>query len=247
VPDIGDSLKTARARLGWSREALAFHSGVSWSAIAQIESGRRKDIRVSSLMALATALGVSIDYLVGTAGRQPPLLEHRVLPYSSDEEFVAGALPFLVDGVDRSQCVLAVISVGKRELLREQLGDRAEFIDFADWANNYRTPTAALDHYRGYVAQNCERGGSWIRVLGEAGWSGQNKADIDAWTRYESMVNLVLAPFPATFMCTYDEHAFSAEILAEAHTTHRTVVHGSDVTVSATYREPRELLLDAHN
>ena len=54
---IGESLKAARERLGWSREALAYHSGVSWSAIAQIESGRRKDVRLSSLSALAEALG----------------------------------------------------------------------------------------------------------------------------------------------------------------------------------------------
>jgi transcriptional regulator with XRE-family HTH domain len=243
APDIADSLKTARARLGWSREALAFHSGVSWSAIAQIESGRRKDIRVSSLLALATALGVSVDYLVGTAGRAPQLLEHRLLAYSSDAEFVAGALPFLTEGIEQSHCVLAVISEAKSELLRDELGDKADVIDFSEWANNYRTPAAALDHYRDYLAKNCERGGAWVRVLGEAGWSSQNTTDIAAWTRYESLVNLVLAPFPATFMCTYDENAFPAEVLAEAHTTHGTIAHGSDVAVSATYREPRDLLL----
>ena len=55
---LGESLKAARARAGWSREALAYHSGVSWSAIAQIESGRRNDVRLSSLSALAEALGV---------------------------------------------------------------------------------------------------------------------------------------------------------------------------------------------
>ena len=35
---IGHSLRAARARAGFTREALAYHSGVSWSAIAQIES-----------------------------------------------------------------------------------------------------------------------------------------------------------------------------------------------------------------
>ena len=54
---IAATLKTARDRLGWSREALAYHSGVSWSAISQIESGRRKDVRLTSLSALADALG----------------------------------------------------------------------------------------------------------------------------------------------------------------------------------------------
>src|SRR5204862_5431527 len=99
---IGESLKADRARLGWSREALAFHSGVSWSAIAQIESGRRKDVRLSSLSALAEALNVSVDYLIGsTSATSLELLEHRILAYGSDDEFVSAATPFLAEGIER--------------------------------------------------------------------------------------------------------------------------------------------------
>src|ERR1700761_4783343 len=61
---IGSRLRAARERLGLSREALAFHAGISWSAIAQVESGRRSQLRPSTLLALATALGLTIDYLV---------------------------------------------------------------------------------------------------------------------------------------------------------------------------------------
>src|ERR1700688_4806451 len=100
---IGESLRTARERVGWRREALAYHSGGSWSAIAQIESGRRKDVRLSSLSALADALGVSVDYLIGTtATLRSRMLEHRVLLYASDEEFLAAAIPFVAEGVERS-------------------------------------------------------------------------------------------------------------------------------------------------
>src|SRR3977135_4205548 len=87
LSEIGTSLRAARERVGMTREALAYHSGVSWAAIAQIESGRRKDVRLSSLTALADALGVSVDYLLGkTATFTPQLFEHRVLTYGSDQE-----------------------------------------------------------------------------------------------------------------------------------------------------------------
>ena len=120
---LGNSLRTGRARLGWSREALAYHSGVSWSAIAQIESGRRSDVRLSSLSALAGALGVSVDYLIGTATTlSPRLFEHRVLTYGSDHEYLEGAIPFLAEGVEQAHCLLAVAAAGKTELLREALG-----------------------------------------------------------------------------------------------------------------------------
>src|SRR5687767_9695620 len=97
---IADTLKVARGRLGWSRETLAHHSGVSWSAIAQIETGRRKDVRLSSLAALADALGVSVDYLIGTAAATTPQpFDHRLLMYRSDEDFLAGAIPFFSEGM----------------------------------------------------------------------------------------------------------------------------------------------------
>ncbi len=106
---IGDSLRAARMRLGWSRETLAHHSGVSWSAIAQIESGRRKDVRLSSLSALADALGVSVDHLIGTAAATAPQpFDHRLLTYGSDEDFLAAAIPFLAEGMERSESLLAV-------------------------------------------------------------------------------------------------------------------------------------------
>src|ERR1700724_3000303 len=113
---IGEALKASRARLGWSREALAYHSGVSWSAIAQIESGRRKDVRLSSLSALAGALGVSVDYLIGTAATiTPNLLEHRALTYGSDEEFLTGTIPFLNEGIESSHCLLSVTTQARIE------------------------------------------------------------------------------------------------------------------------------------
>ena len=119
---IGESLKTARARLGWSREALAFNSGVSWSAIAQIESGRRKDVRLSSLSALANALGVSIDYLAGsTAALSPHLFEHRLLAYGSDEEYVESTVPYLTEGLEQSHAALVVAAPPQIALLREAL------------------------------------------------------------------------------------------------------------------------------
>src|SRR3984893_14435690 len=130
---IGEALKASRARLGWSREALAYHSGVSWSAIAQIESGRRKDVRLSSLSALADALGVSVDYLIGTAAvTTPRLLEHRVLAFESDEAFLASAIPYLAEGIEQSHRLLAVTTEALAGLLRDGLDDLSEHVEFAD-------------------------------------------------------------------------------------------------------------------
>ncbi|HEX6493629.1 MAG TPA: helix-turn-helix domain-containing protein, partial [Candidatus Dormibacteraeota bacterium] len=126
---IATSLRAARERRGWSREALAYHAGVSWSAVAQIESGRRQDVRLSSLAALAAALGVSVDHLIdGGARPVGPLLSHRVLFHATAEEFLAGTLPYLRAGVERGEPVLAVASAARIGLLREGLGADAAHV-----------------------------------------------------------------------------------------------------------------------
>jgi transcriptional regulator with XRE-family HTH domain len=240
---IGAFLKAARTRAGWSREALAYHSGVSWSAIAQIESGRRKDIRLSSLSALATALNVSVDYLIGTTAPSRSLFEHRVLTYGSDDAFVAAAIRFLAEGIEQSQSLLAVTTASKMGLLRDVLGDGSKQVEFADWTDWYRSPQEALSRYDAFMTDKREAGVPWVRVLGEAAWSGQTDAEVAAWTRYESMVNLAFASSPATILCTYDERSFPADVIADACRTHPHVVHGTHTTASDSYRKPEDFLV----
>jgi transcriptional regulator with XRE-family HTH domain len=242
---IGESLKAARERLGWSREALAYHSGVSWSAIAQIESGRRKDVRLSSLSALAEALAVSVDYLIGAPSTiAPQLLEHRVLPYGSDEEFLEAAVPFLSQGVARSHGVLAVTTQARIGLLRDSLNDPSGQVEFADSVDWYRSPGAALRSYGVFVKQKFDAGASWMSIVGEPVWVGRPAAETHAWTRYESMINLAFASSPATILCPYDTRAVSASVVADAYRTHPQITQGTNEVASHTYREPADFLLD---
>src|SRR5437763_2381300 len=76
---IATRLRDARRQRGWSRETLAHHSGISWAAIAQIESGRRPDPRVSSVARLAAALDISIDELVRGKPAERHELQHSAL------------------------------------------------------------------------------------------------------------------------------------------------------------------------
>jgi transcriptional regulator with XRE-family HTH domain len=223
---------------------LAHHAGLSSAAIAQIESGRRQDVRLGTLVALASALGVSVDYLVGsTATVVPTLLEHRVLIYDSDAEYVASAVPFLVDGITRNDCVAVVAGDWQTRVLRDALGVEAARVEFYDSAEWYVLPAGALDRYRSFVKQRFELGAQWIRIIGEPVWAGRSQVEVARWTRYESMLNLSLASAPATIMCPYDARCVSGEILAGAYHTHPEVSEGDQVSASVGYREPQDLLL----
>jgi transcriptional regulator with XRE-family HTH domain len=244
---IAGSLRSARERAGWSREALAYHSGLSGAAIAQIESGRRQDARLATLVALAGALGVSVDYLVGgPAAVGPNLLEHRGLIYESDADYLASTVPFFLEGITRNESVLAVTADRQSRLLRDALGDDAARVEFHDSAEWYRSPTGALGKYRSFVKERFERGARWIRIIGEPVWAGRSEDEIAEWTRYESLINLSLASAPATIVCPYDARSVSEGILAGARHTHPEVAEADDVSTSAAYREPEDFLLASH-
>jgi transcriptional regulator with XRE-family HTH domain len=246
TPRISGSLRAARERLGWSREGLAFHSGVSWSAIAQIESGRRQNVRLSTLSALADALGVSVDYLIDTTtvAIPPRLLGHRVLTYGSDDEYLEAAIPFLSEGIERSDSLLVVTTEARIELLRDTLDDRAAHVEFAVSAGWLLSPIVALNGYRAFIREKVERGAPWIRIWGEPIWAGRSVAEVTAWTRFESLFNLAFASSPASVVCPYDSRSLPEEIVVDARRTHPEVVRGSDATASPTYREPEDFLLD---
>jgi transcriptional regulator with XRE-family HTH domain len=245
ISRIGQTLKAARTHVGWSREALAYHSGVSWSAISQIESGRRKDVRLSSLSALAYALDVSVDYLVGTATAiTPQLLEHRALAYESDEEFLEAAVPFLNEGIERSHGLLAVTTPMQIALLRDALEERSKHVEFVDSTDWYSSPNDALDRYREFVKEKFDTGAAWIRIVSEPVWAGRSNAEIAAWTRYESMINLSFASSPATIVCPYDVRSLPEEVVADARRTHPKMTHGSDASTSSAYQDAEHFLME---
>jgi transcriptional regulator with XRE-family HTH domain len=62
---IGRRLKVLREIAGMSQQSLAVSAGLSVSLVSQIERRSRVDPRMSTITALARALGVSLDELVG--------------------------------------------------------------------------------------------------------------------------------------------------------------------------------------
>ena len=208
---IGSRLRAARERHGWSREALAFRSGISWSAIAQVESGRRTNLRPSTLAALAAPLGLTIDYLVNGRPSQVPMLRHSAFRYSTDDEFQATVAAFLSDGADRSEALLAVTSKRNIELLRDKLGRDSRKVKFVESSEWLTTQDAALAEVAGFCDAKLKRGVPWVRYVVEPVRDGRSDADVQLWTRFESMLNVLFRDFPLTLVCPYDERSVPPE------------------------------------
>ena len=62
-PSLGGKVRALREALGLSQQALAVRAGLSLLQVAQLERGRKRDPRLSTLRALAGALGVDLNAL----------------------------------------------------------------------------------------------------------------------------------------------------------------------------------------
>jgi transcriptional regulator with XRE-family HTH domain len=235
---IGSRVRAARERLGWTREALAFHAGLSWSEIAQVESGRRTNVRPGTLAALSRPLGVSIDYLVHGSQSPMTMLDHSGFLYRTEDQFRTTMGSFLAEGVERSEAVLAVTTLPNIELLREHLGEYARSVEFVDSSGFLSTPNAALEAFRAFSEAKLARGAIWVRILGEPRWAERSDAEVRLWTRFESLFNLVFGASPMTVACPYDERSVAPEILRQAHLTHPHMLGERGITESPDYTDP---------
>jgi transcriptional regulator with XRE-family HTH domain len=67
-----DRLRRLRLAAHMTQQQLAMAAGVAVSAVAQMESGRIGDPKLSTLKALARALGVGIQELAENGDEPPP-------------------------------------------------------------------------------------------------------------------------------------------------------------------------------
>jgi transcriptional regulator with XRE-family HTH domain len=243
VGGIGPRVRAARERLGWTREALAFHADVSWSAISQVEAGRRTNLRPSTLAALSRALGISIDYLVGGGLGSATMLEHSAFRYCADDQFQATMGAFLAEGIERSEAMLAVTTAPNIELLREHLGKDARNVEFIEASGFYSTPGAALEAFGAFSEAQLGRGAAWVRIVGEPVWTGRSEDEVRLWTRYESLFNLVFAATPLSVVCPYDERLLTPEVVMQAHVTHPFMVGQEGLLPCPEYTEPGRFAL----
>lgn len=219
---VAAAVCAARKRCGWSRETLAHESGLSFAAITQIETGRRTDVRVSSLLALADALGVSVDYLV-RAEVATSLLDHRAHVYDSPEQLVQLAERVTHAGLDAGNAVLVVAPKPALAAIRAALGSDAKRVSFGESTDWYTTPAQTTQRYAAFARDARNGGAHWVDILGEPVWTGRSASETQTWTKYESLLNVVFAPWPVTVGCLYNGATVPRQVRASVERTHPSV------------------------
>jgi AcrR family transcriptional regulator len=169
-------------------------------------------------------------------------LTHEALVYSSDEEFLARAVPFLREGIAGGQPTIAAVMPEKFAVLCAALGPDAERLAFLDATTHYSRPSHALAEYRQRLDQELASPDvELVRVVGELPF-GPTKEEDEAWIRYEAVINEAWADYPVWVICGYDTRVLPDHLIAGARHTHPLVSSGDEPGSSAVYMETAEFL-----
>lgn len=67
---LGQRIRTLREQKGWSVRELSRRANVRQATLSEVENGKRRDMTTETAKRIALALGVGVDFLIGTWERE---------------------------------------------------------------------------------------------------------------------------------------------------------------------------------
>ena len=162
---------------------------------------------------------------------------HRALLYGSEQEFLAGTVGFIRDGLECGDPVRIVTTQRNTAWLQAALGTDARQVAFGDtgqWCGHPVRALAALHR----AVQAASRDGHRLRMVGERLWTARAAQERMEWSRHESLVNAVLRSGDAALVCSYDTQVVDPDVVANVGRTHPELVVNGESRPSPGYTDP---------
>jgi anti-sigma regulatory factor (Ser/Thr protein kinase) len=144
---------------------------------------------------------------------------HEAFFYAGEEEFLAGTVPYLEEGISAGETVLAVLPEPQLRLVREALGSAAERVEFWRMEDIGRNPARLISAWQDFLRTRDP--GKGVRGLGEPISPGCSAAEMEECELHELLFNLAFADERSlTVMCPYDTSLLEREALTGAERSH---------------------------
>jgi len=164
-------------------------------------------------------------------------MTHQALLYGSREEFLAGTIPFIREGLVHGDPIRVATTDRNSDWLRAALGADAQRVEFCPSTQCYRHPAQALASTH-RSARTASTDGHRLRIVGEPLWTVRSAPETKEWNRYESLVNAVLVEANVALLCTYDIHVVDQDVMTQVARTHPELVVGGESRPSPGYADP---------
>jgi len=123
---VGERIRARRTELGWTQEQLAKESGLSKGFLSDLEAGKRS-VGADSLLAIATALGVSMDHLMKSRVSQP----------QQGEVNIPASLSQLARALNLTFAQTLLLLDLQRQIIAHRSRSKSDDLEKVDWKRFY--------------------------------------------------------------------------------------------------------------
>ena len=164
---------------------------------------------------------------------------HPALFYEGPEGYLAGTVPFVLDGLAAGEPVAVAVPGSRLQLLRDALGEKAAEVKMLDMTVAGRNPGRIIAEVLRAAAD--PHPGVRVRIIGEPIWPGRSAVEYPACVQHEALINLAFVGRAVTILCPYDIAALPPVAIADALATHPEIVEAGH-TWSSQYFAPERII-----
>ncbi len=161
------------------------------------------------------------------------MFHHEALLYDGPDDLLAGAVPYIREGLERDEPVLVAVDAEKIAALSDALGPSE--VTFVDMRELGRNPARIIPAWQDFRARH----DGPIRGIGEPIWPGRGAAELVECQLHEALLNLAFdGAEDFSLLCPYDTSGLDEGVVHEACAGHPHV----NAAPSAAYRARERLL-----
>jgi anti-sigma regulatory factor (Ser/Thr protein kinase) len=170
-----------------------------------------------------------------TAAVRADRFEHEALFYRGDEDFLAGLMPFIRDGLDRDEDVVVAEPLPRLDQLRDALGSDADTVEFLDMAQVGVNPGRIIGIWADRL-DGATRAGRRLRGVGEPAYPGRRPAEFVECALHELLLNHAFDDGPGwRLLCPYDRGHLPRAVTQAAQRTHPVIATSDSRSPSSAY------------
>ena len=148
------------------------------------------------------------------AGTAEQAFVHPALFYQGPWEYLAGTVPFIMEGLAAGAPVAVAVPEPRLGLLREALGEHAERIQLLDMGVAGRNPGRIIAEVLRATAD--AHPDEHVRIIGEPIWPGRSDTEYPACAQHEALINLAFTGRRVSILCPYDVAGLDPLVVADA-------------------------------
>ncbi|EEP74746.1 transcriptional regulator [Micromonospora sp. ATCC 39149] len=161
---------------------------------------------------------------------------HPALLYCDDDEYLAGTVPYIREGLAAGEPVAVAVPADNLALIRDALGADAERVLLRDMMVAGRNPGRIIPTV--LLAFANAHPGQRVRLIGEPIWAGRSATEYPACAQHEALINAAFTGRPATILCPYNTRLLDPAWIEDAYKTHPVMLNADGGFDSVHYDDP---------